>query len=75
VLFSLVQWARKIGVDPDRALRRQMRRFKGRFEGVEDFALQNGGWEQQALEGLEAAWQEAKRRQASPDQKRAREIR
>jgi MazG family protein len=61
VLFSLVQWARKMGVDPDRALRRQMRRFKGRFEHVEDFALANGGWEQQDLERLEAAWQEAKR--------------
>jgi MazG family protein len=62
VLFSLMQWARKKGVDPDRALRRQMQRFKDRFEKVEDFALANGGWEQQELEGLEAAWQVAKRR-------------
>lgn len=61
VLFSLVQWARKMGVDPDRALRRQMHRFKGRFEHVEDFALENGGWEAQNLERLEAAWQKAKR--------------
>ncbi len=62
VLFSLVQWARKMGVDPDRALRRQMQRFKGRFEHVEDFALEHGGWEQQDLARLEAAWQEAKAR-------------
>ena len=62
VLFSLMQWARKKGVDPDRALRRQMQRFKARFEEVEDFALTHGGWEQQALEGLEAAWQGAKKR-------------
>ncbi len=61
VLFSLVQWARKMKVDPDRALRRQMARFKGRFEHVEDFALANGGWEQQNLDGMEAAWQAAKR--------------
>jgi len=61
VLFSLVQWARKMGVDPDRALRRQMQRFKGRFEHVEDFALSNGGWEQQDLDRLEAAWQRAKK--------------
>jgi MazG family protein len=66
VLFSLIQWARYKGVDPDRALRRQMRRFKGRFAGVEDFALGHGGWEQQDLEKLEAAWQEAKRNQAKP---------
>jgi len=60
VLFSLVQWARKKGVDPDRALRRQMHRFKDRFTKVEDFAQANGGWEQQDLEGLETAWQAAK---------------
>ncbi len=62
VLFSLVQWARKMKVDPDRALRRQMARFKGRFQHVEDFALGNGGWERQNLDGMEAAWQAAKRR-------------
>jgi MazG family protein len=60
VLFSLVQWARKMGVDPDRALRRQMQRFKGRFQKVEDFALGNGGWEAQDLDLLEAVWQKAK---------------
>ena len=64
VLFSLMQWARKKGVDPDRALRRQMQRFKARFEQVENFALAHGGWEQQHLEGLETAWQAAKREQA-----------
>ena len=69
VLFSLIQWARYKGVDPDRALRRQMLRFKARFKGVEDFALENGGWQAQDLEKLEAAWQRAKRKQGrlSPD--------
>jgi MazG family protein len=61
VLFTLVQWARKKGMDPDRALRRQMQRFRSRFEQVEAFARANGGWEAQDLEGLEAAWQRAKR--------------
>ena len=60
VLFSLVQWARKKGVDPDRALRRQMARFRGRFASVEDFAEGQGGWSAQDLDGLEAAWQRAK---------------
>jgi MazG family protein len=62
VLFSLVQWARKKGVDPDRALRRQMQRFRARFASVEDHALAHGGWEGQTLETLEAAWQAAKRK-------------
>jgi len=69
VLFSLVQWARKKGVDPDRALRRQMVRFRDRFRDVEDFAEAAGGWEAQALEELEAAWQKAKlaRRALDPE--------
>jgi len=62
VLFSLVQWARKKGVDPDRALRRQLTRFKGRFEHVEDDARAHGGWEHRNLEQMEAAWQAAKRK-------------
>ncbi|MBL0210610.1 MAG: nucleoside triphosphate pyrophosphohydrolase [Holophagaceae bacterium] len=61
VVFSLMQWARKKGVDPDRALRRQMMRFKARFEKVEDDARANGGWDQRTLEQMEAAWQAAKK--------------
>jgi MazG family protein len=61
VLFSLIQWARYKGIDPDRALRGQMRRFQTRFRQVEDFAGSHGGWERQDLEGLEGAWQAAKR--------------
>jgi MazG family protein len=64
VLFSLVQWARKKGVDPDRALRRQMMRFRARFQSVEDHAQGQGGWEGRSLEELESAWQAAKRRES-----------
>jgi MazG family protein len=62
VLFSLMQWARKKGVDPDLALRKQMVRFKARFASVEDDARAHGGWEQRDLDQMEAAWQAAKRR-------------
>ncbi len=62
VLFSLMQWARKKGVDPDAALRRQMLRFKDRFQAVEDDALAAGGWERRSLDEMEAAWQAAKKR-------------
>ncbi len=61
VLFSLVQWARYKGVDPDRALRRQLARFRERFRHVEAFAQAQGGWDQVDLEGMESAWQAAKR--------------
>lgn len=64
LLFSLIQWARYKGLDPDRALRRQMARFKGRFAAVEDDARAAGGWEQRTLEQMEAAWQAAKKQGA-----------
>jgi uncharacterized protein YabN with tetrapyrrole methylase and pyrophosphatase domain len=60
VLFSLMQWARKKGVDPDAALRGQMVRFRRRFASVEDDALAKGGWEGRTLEEMEGAWQAAK---------------
>ncbi len=60
VLFSLMQWARKKGVDPDVALRRQMLRFKARFRAVEDDAHAHGGWERRTLEEMEVAWQAEK---------------
>ena len=62
VLFSLIQWARKKGVDPDAALRKQMLRFKARFKAVENDARSHGGWPQRTLEDMEAAWQAEKKR-------------
>ena len=62
VLFSLMQWARKKGVDPDLALRKQMLRFKARFKAVEDDARAHGGWPQRNLEDMEAVWQAEKKR-------------
>ena len=62
VLFSLMQWARKKGVDPDAALRRQMARFRARFGHVEDDARAAGGWEHRDLNQMEAAWQVAKKK-------------
>lgn len=61
VLFSLCQWARKKGIDPDLALRRQMTRFRSRFQRVEQRAQELGGWEGRTLAELDAAWEEAKR--------------
>jgi len=66
VLFSLVQWARYKGIDPDRALRRQLDRFQARFAEVEAFAAANGGWERQDLEAMEGAWQAAKKKEPRP---------
>ena len=66
VLFILVQWARYMGIDPDRALRRQLARFRERFRHVEAFAEAQGGWDRVDLEGMESAWQAAKRAEHEP---------
>ena len=60
VLFSLVQWARYKKIDPDLALRRQMRRFRQRFKHLEARAREAGGWENVNLEQMEKAWNRAK---------------
>jgi uncharacterized protein YabN with tetrapyrrole methylase and pyrophosphatase domain len=60
VLFSLVQWARKQGIDPGEALRLQMIRFKGRFQEVERLAEPFGGVAACSLDQLESFWQESK---------------
>jgi MazG family protein len=60
VLFSLVQWARHLNIDPDMALRRQMGRFRERFRHVEALAKGAGGWGNVDLGQMEGAWHRAK---------------
>jgi MazG family protein len=64
LLFAAVNLARKLGVDPEAALRAAGRKFERRFRGMEALATARGG----ALEGLdlvaqERLWQEMKRRE------------
>jgi MazG family protein len=58
LLFTLVNHARRLGLDPETALRRANAKFEHRFRAMErtsDTAL-----EQLDLEALEALWQQAK---------------
>lgn len=62
VLFSVVNWARKLGIDPEAALRRTNAKFERRFRAAEqaggsDFAVLS-------LNEKEALWQAAKLAQA-----------
>ncbi len=62
VLFSLVQWARWLGVDAEAALRAANQRFARRFAYVEAKAQAQGlALDQMTPEALDALWQEAKR--------------
>jgi ATP diphosphatase len=64
LLFAAVNLARKLGVDPEAALRAANAKFERRFRGMEVLAAAQGG----ALDGLdliaqERLWQEMKRRE------------
>jgi ATP diphosphatase len=59
LLFSVVNWARHCGVDPETALRRATERFEARFRRVEARASQPLA--SLSLDELEELWQLAKR--------------
>lgn len=58
VLFSLVNYARFIGVDPETALERVNRKFKSRFEYIEAHAPKP--LQDMTLEEMDGLWKEAK---------------
>lgn len=57
VLFSAVNVARKVGVDPELALRRTLHKFRRRFAAVE--AALGDGMLDASLEDMELAWRAA----------------
>jgi XTP/dITP diphosphohydrolase len=61
LLFSLVNYARFIGVNPEDALERTNRKFMRRFNYIEELARKNGNaLTQLSLEQMDAFWDEAK---------------
>jgi MazG family protein len=61
VLFSMVNYARFINVDPENALERTNKKFKARFEYMETLAEQNGKpLHDMSLEEMDALWTAAK---------------
>lgn len=58
VLFSLVNYARFQGIDPETALERVNQKFKKRFEYIEAKATRN--LQEMTLEEMDALWNEAK---------------
>jgi ATP diphosphatase len=58
LLFSLVNMARHLDVDPEQALSRANRKFEARFRGLEEVAkIQNTPLDTLDLDALEALWQ------------------
>jgi XTP/dITP diphosphohydrolase len=58
VLFSLINYARFEGIDPETALEKVNRKFKQRFEYIESHA--NKSLESMTLEEMDVLWNEAK---------------
>src|SRR5882762_8248593 len=65
LLFAVVNWARKLGVEPNGALERANQKFTRRFEQVEALAEERGIQIGRAsLAELDTLWEEVKRRPA-----------
>ncbi|MBO6948478.1 MAG: nucleoside triphosphate pyrophosphohydrolase [Rhodospirillales bacterium] len=61
LLFTCVNLARKLGTDPETALRRTISKFERRFRAVEVMAAQDGkSMKEYDIDGLEAMWVKAK---------------
>lgn len=64
LLFVLVNIARYLSVDPEQALRKTNRKFRRRFQYVEENLRQQGRTPGEAsLDDMEALWQESKKRE------------
>jgi MazG family protein len=57
LLFAVANLCRKLGIRPESALRRTLRKFQARFRKIEE---RFGTLEGVSLEAMEAVWQEAK---------------
>jgi tetrapyrrole methylase family protein/MazG family protein len=61
LLFSLVNVSRKLGIDPESALRQTSGRFVSRFQVIERYAAQHGlALEEMSLAQMDSLWEEAK---------------
>ncbi len=64
LFFVLVNIARYLGLDPESALRKTNRKFKRRFQWMEERLRVNGRGPQQAsMDELESLWQQAKQQE------------
>ncbi len=62
VFFSLINAARLYGIDPENALEKTNRKFKKRFNYLENMTLKKGrSLKEMSLDEMEVLWQEAKK--------------
>jgi len=62
LLFSMINYARAIGINPENALERTNQKFKKRFEYLESKAIEKGvSLADMSLEEMDVFWNEAKK--------------
>ena len=67
LFFVLVNIARYLSLDPESALRKTNRKFRRRFQWMEERLRENGSTPEQAsMEQLESLWQRAKEKENRP---------
>jgi nucleoside triphosphate diphosphatase len=72
LFFVLVNIARYLSVDPESALRKSNRKFKRRFQWMEERLHESGrAADQASIEELESLWQEAKTHEKASSEKSA----
>lgn len=65
VLFSMVNYARFLGINPENALERTNKKFIGRFQYLEKKAKEMGkSLKDMSLAEMDVFWEEAKKQQA-----------
>lgn len=63
VLFSIINYARFVGLNPEEALERTNKKFIRRFEYMENkMQLNQLNWDEMNLESLDGLWNEAKKK-------------
>jgi uncharacterized protein YabN with tetrapyrrole methylase and pyrophosphatase domain len=61
LLFAIANLSRKLGIEPESALRRANEKFTGRFDAVERaFVARNQPLSEATLEEMEAEWERVK---------------
>lgn len=66
VLFALINYARFVNVDPERALEKTNRKFVSRFRYIEDTVNENNGdLKAMTLQELDALWNKAKEKESA----------
>ena len=67
LFFVLVNIARYLSLDPESALRKTNRKFRRRFQWMEQHLHESGaGPESSSMEELESLWQQAKQQERQP---------